>query len=99
VFEISRNLSIQVFGPFEVAGPIPHIEPRPRANAAELVITRVFPMKLRRRGFEMRLIIGGIGAPAPRADRALLRAIARGYQWSDDLLTGRVESVAVLAER
>jgi hypothetical protein len=79
--------------------PIPHSEPRPSANAAELVITRVFPMEIRRRGFEMRLIIGGIGAPTPRADLALLRAIARGYQWSDDLLTARVESVAVLAER
>jgi hypothetical protein len=79
--------------------PIPHSERRPGANATEVAITRVFPMKIKRRGFEMRLIIEGIGAPAPRADLALLKAIARGRQWSDDLLTDRVESVVVIAER
>jgi site-specific DNA recombinase len=28
-----------------------------------------------------------------------MKAIARGWQWSDDLLAGRVESVAAIAER
>jgi hypothetical protein len=28
-----------------------------------------------------------------------MKAIARGRQWSDDLLAGRVESVAVIAQR
>src|SRR5260370_18577747 len=63
------------------------------ANAAELIITRVFPMQIRRRGFEMRLVIEGGRAPAPLVDLALMKAIARGRQWSDDLLAGRVESV------
>ena len=69
------------------------------ANATELTITRVFPMQIRRRGFEMRLVIEGSRAPAPLADPALMKAIARGRQWADDLLAGRVESVAVLAKR
>jgi site-specific DNA recombinase len=68
-------------------------------NATELTITRVFPMQIRRRGFEMRLVIQGSRAPAPLADLALMKAIARGRQWSDDLLAGRVESVAVIAKR
>jgi len=68
-------------------------------NVAELKITRVFPMQIRRRGFEMRLVIQDGHAPAPLADPALMKAIARGRQWADDLLGGRVESVAVLAKR
>ena len=69
------------------------------ANAAELTITRVFPMQIRRRGFEMRLVIQGSRAPAPLVDLALMKAIARGRQWSDDLLAGRVESVLAIAKR
>jgi DNA invertase Pin-like site-specific DNA recombinase len=69
------------------------------ANATELTITRVFPMQIRRRGFEMRLVIQGSRAPAPLADLVLLKAIARGRQWADDLLAGRVESVAAIAKR
>jgi site-specific DNA recombinase len=69
------------------------------ANVDELVITRVFPMTIRRRGFEMRLFIDGNRAPAPRADPAFMKAIARARQWSDDLLAGRVGSVAEIAAR
>src|SRR5271168_1460262 len=69
------------------------------ATGTELTITRVFPMQIRRRGFEMRLVIQGSRAPAPLADLALMKAIARGRQWADDLLAGRVESVAVIAKR
>ena len=69
------------------------------ATGTELTLTRVFPMQIRRRGFEMRLVIQGSRAPAPLADLALMKAIARGRQWADDLLAGRVESVAVIAKR
>jgi site-specific DNA recombinase len=69
------------------------------ANATKLTVTRVFPMQIRRRGFEMRLVIQGSRAPAPLVDLALMKAIARGRQWSDDLLGGRAESVAAIAER
>src|ERR1035437_7481480 len=47
----------------------------------------------------MRLVIQGSRAPAPLADLALIKAIARGRLWSDDLLAGRVASVAVIAKR
>jgi site-specific DNA recombinase len=73
-------------------------EPR-SADATALTITRVFPMQIRRRGFEMRLVLQGSRAPAPLADLALIKAIARGRQWADELLNGRVESVAAIAKR
>jgi hypothetical protein len=69
------------------------------ANATELTLTRGFPIQVRRRGFEMRLIIQGSREPAPPADLALIKAMARGRQWADDLLMGRVESVALIARR
>jgi site-specific DNA recombinase len=69
------------------------------ANVTALTIARVFPMQIRRRGFEMRLVIQGSRASAPLADLALIKAIARGRVWADDLLAGKVESVAAIAER
>jgi len=79
--------------------PICGTEEQRGANATELTVTRVFPMQIRRRGFEMRLVIQGSSAPAPLVDLVLLKAIARGRQWADDLLAGRVESVAAIAKR
>jgi len=79
--------------------PIAVAEKQQGATVTGLTITRVFPMQIRRRGFEMRLIIQGSRAPAPLADLALIKAIARGRQWADDLLAGRMASVAAIARR
>ena len=79
--------------------PIPETRSRLAANANELIIARFFPMTVRRRGVEMRLVIEGNRAPAARADSALLKAVARARQWSEDLLAGRAQSVAEIAER
>ena len=85
--------------PLPIARPVDAEPTRPAANAHELIITRFFPMTVRRRGVEMRLVIAGNRAPAPRADSALLKAVARARQWSEDLLAGRAQSVAEIAER
>jgi DNA invertase Pin-like site-specific DNA recombinase len=79
--------------------PIAETASRPAANAKELALARFFPMIVRRRGVEMRLVIEGNRAPAPRADSALLKAVARARQWSEDLLAGRAQSVVEIAER
>src|SRR5207302_1374300 len=79
--------------------PIAETASRPAADANGLIISRFFPMTVRRRGVEMRLVIAGNRAPAPRADSALLKAVARARQWSEDLLTGRAQSVVQIAER
>jgi hypothetical protein len=79
--------------------PSPIMEEQHGGNDTALSIMRVFLMEIRRRGFEMRLVIQGKRAPAPLADLALIKASARGLQWADDLLTGQMESVAALARR
>ena len=62
-------------------------------------IARLVPIQIRWRGVEMRLVIEGSGAPAGRSDLALLKAVVRARQQSEDLLTGRAQSVAEIAER
>lgn len=79
--------------------PITDARERPLGNVGELTLTRVVPIRIRRRGAEMRLVIEGSGALAPRADLALLKTVARAHQWSEDLLTGRARSVAEIATR
>jgi site-specific DNA recombinase len=79
-------------------GSKPERDPQKLALPA-LSITRVFPMQIRRRGFEMRLVIQGNRAPAALADLALIELIAKGRSWVDDLLAGRVASVAANAKR
>jgi hypothetical protein len=69
------------------------------ANAASSTLTRVFPLQIRRRGFALRLIIKGGQAPAPLADLALVRVIARGRRWTDALIAGEVTSIAAIAKR
>jgi hypothetical protein len=51
-------------------------------------------MQIKRRGVELRLVVNGDRAKTQKADPALLKAIARAHRWFDDLVTGRVASMA-----
>src|ERR1019366_4047339 len=73
--------------------PIPAGDERDAATPHELALTRFVPMRMKRRGVEMRLIIDGDAGPAARIDPPLLKATARAYRWSDDLVSGRVRSI------
>jgi site-specific DNA recombinase len=64
-----------------------------------LKVTRVVPLQVRRWGFEMRLVVGGGLAPSPKADPALLKAVARGFRWFDEIATGKATSAADIARR
>ncbi len=79
--------------------PIPASDERDPATPNELALTRFVPMRMKRRGVEMRLIIDGDAGPAARVDPPLLKAIARAYRWSDDLVSGRVRSIGEIAKR
>jgi len=79
--------------------PIPSDEGRDGATPNELALARFVPMRMRRRGVEMRLIIDGDGTAAARVDLPLLNATARAYRWSNDLLEGRARSIGEIAKR
>jgi len=78
--------------------PIPSDEGRDAATPNELALARFVPMRMKRRGVEMRLIIDGATATA-RVDLPLFKATARAYRWSNDLLEGRARSIGEIARR
>jgi site-specific DNA recombinase len=65
-----------------------------------LVLSRMalLPMRVKRRGVEMRLVLEGDSTPS-RVDLPLLKAVARARRWSQDLIAGRVQSVREIANR
>jgi hypothetical protein len=62
-------------------------------------MTRTVSMQMKRRGVESRLVIAGETTAAPRSDPALLRALARGYQWFGELASGKAISTRQIATR
>ena len=67
---------------------------RPAASAAAHVsLTRQIPLRVRRRGIEMRLVIGGVSGSSPRIDSPILKATARAHRWFHDLVSGRSASM------
>ncbi len=62
------------------------------------VMTRHIPMRVKRRGVEMRLVINSV-ASKTHIDPVLIRTIARAHVWSEELLSGRVPSMTEIASR
>jgi site-specific DNA recombinase len=78
--------------------PVPSRGPGgcPRRMVPHLV--RFVPLKVKRRGVEMRLIINGGDEPR-EPDPALLKAFARARGWFSELASGRVRSLVEIARR
>lgn len=55
------------------------------------------PMKLQRRGIEMKMIIGD--NPSTRIDQTLIRAIAKTHRWAEELLSGSMPTMSAIAKR
>jgi site-specific DNA recombinase len=62
-----------------------------------VAITRSFPMQLKRRGVELRLIVGDHNRSAATVDLAPLKAVARAHRWFDEISTGKTKSLAEIA--
>jgi site-specific DNA recombinase len=69
------------------------------ANQISVVVSRFIPMQIKRRGVELRLLFNGDRRKAQKADPALLKAIARAHRWFDQLVAGRVASMAEIGKR
>jgi site-specific DNA recombinase len=63
-----------------------------------LHLFRFVPLKIKRRGVEMRLIINGGDEPR-KPDPALLKAFARARGWFEELALGRAHSLVEVARR
>ncbi|HLO79246.1 MAG TPA: recombinase family protein [Magnetospirillum sp.] len=71
----------------------------PHPTGEPVLVRRHLPMTIRRRGVEMRLVIDDGRAATAKADPALLKAILRARAWFDDLIAGRISSLAAIAKR
>jgi DNA invertase Pin-like site-specific DNA recombinase len=65
----------------------------------QVAIARSFPMQLKRRGVELRLIVGEHNRSAAVVDLSLLKAVARAHRWFDEISTGKARSLAAIAAR
>jgi site-specific DNA recombinase len=61
-------------------------------------LSRVFPLEMKRRGIEMRMVLEG-NCKASRFDRPLIKAVARARRWSNQLLSGQVPSIRAIARQ
>src|SRR5439155_4628188 len=59
------------------------------------------PVEFRRRGVETKLMLPAVAEPTKpgRLDPALVKAIARGRLWFEELAAGQVASIQAIAER
>jgi site-specific DNA recombinase len=71
----------------------PAIGPTPWAG-----FPRFIPLQLKRRGFAMRLVIDA-EASTRKTDVTLLRAVARGHKWFEELVSGRAGFAREIAAR
>ena len=79
------------------AKPIPSSSEE-QASTPVFRLSHFVPIKVKRRGVEMRIILGG-QSQAPRVDPALLKAIARARCWFEEVASGRVQSLVEIARR
>jgi hypothetical protein len=66
-------------------------------DAKEAVLIRDVPLRIKRRGVEMRFVIEGPSASPTTPDPVLLKEIRRAHRCFDALVSGQVRSVAQLA--
>jgi site-specific DNA recombinase len=78
--------------------PLPPIETGREKSEKHLSLTRDFPMRLKRRGVETRMMLEGDSSSGP-VDLPLLKGVARARRWSDDLLSAPIKSIRELAKR
>jgi site-specific DNA recombinase len=83
---LGLNISVPCGGPF--SAPLRKV----------LHLFRFIPLKVKRRGVEMRLTINGSDEPR-KPDPALLKAVARARGWFEELASGRVRSLVEIARR
>lgn len=69
------------------------------SSVKALRVTRLVSLKMKRRGVEMRIVLGGYSDMARKADPALLKAVARARRWFEEIASARVRSSAEIAGR
>jgi hypothetical protein len=78
--------------------PVPSID-HAEVLANVLHLSRLLPIRMKRRGVETRIVLQGCEDTPRKIDPALLKAIARATQWFEELAGSQVGSLAEIARR
>ena len=78
--------------------PIATSQSEEKSSQDHISFSRVFPMEMKRRGIEMRMVLEG-DCRNSRFDRPLIKAVARARRWSNQVLSGRVPSIRAIARQ
>ncbi len=70
-----------------------------RQDSSTGAIPLEIPVRFRRRGVEMKLVMTGERASTTNPDARLIATLARAYRWSEELRTGVASSVGDLVSR
>ena len=70
-----------------------------QSDATERIVTIDIPVKLRRRGVEKKIVITDRNRRPARPDANLIKAIAEGRLWFDQLKSGKVRMAKEIAAR
>lgn len=70
-----------------------------RVTDKSIKLEKTIPMRMRRRGCEMRLVIGGANAANAHYDSTLVKSIARAHVWFQEMLCGKATSLLDLANQ
>jgi site-specific DNA recombinase len=78
--------------------PVPSADAVDGATSHYFSLVNFVPLEMKQRGVETKIVLEGDKTPS-HVDLPLLKAVARARRWSDDLVSGRAESVDALAKR
>jgi len=73
--------------------------PGKTADGANLRLTRLIPLLRRRRGVEMKFVVGGDPVVSRGTDPALIKLLGRARCWFNDLISGRAASMDAIGKR
>ena len=74
------------------------LDPLVPTHAIPITLTRSVAMQMKRRGVEMRWVVGSDTNPV-RTDATLITAVARAHAWFQQLATGKAPNIAAIAAR
>jgi hypothetical protein len=99
IAELVKRVDLRKNG-IEISMNLESLLPRDSRISGSPTITfmRFAPLQMKRRGVAMRLVIGD-GVSTRRTDPTLLKAIARGHKWFNELVSGRAMFTREIAER
>ena len=74
--------------------------PEAGPTGTETIVSVIhLPLRLKRRGVEARLVVGGDAEPVSNPDTALIALIAKAHRWCDQMTDGSTASITELAVR